>query len=1030
MPNTDRFQHLPDYFSSREEGKGAVRENTNPRYKFFRQVHYTAGDYEQFLEHWDASSHVKEGVVSGSCSKEQLPVQIHSPLFKDIRTEDVFGTFEYIFHKFKKGIFVKFVGNELRVFLPFSKIDYTNEWAEKIRVDPIYKDFEGLFEEAGRLSGYPVDKKKIHFMRDHWYANNGLLRYEFPISENDSGVSTLRDMLMTLAEERDIPDCEFFLNKRDFPVLKQDGTESYECIFGEDHPLVSFKRDTYCPVLGMTTTEKHADIPIPTWEDWARSEFPRKWFGKEFASFPDPFLRFEDKPFSTAVFRGSSTGLGTTPRTNPRLYYALLSKDGRRDEDGHLFLDCGITKWNCRPRRSSSSHPYSTFDPRLIETLGTARFLSMQEQSAYKYIIHLPGHSESYRLSMEMATGSVILMYPCSYKLWFSHLLQPFIHYVPIEKDIYETIRWCKANETTCVEISRQARLFYETNLCREGLLDYLQTLLVKLQSQTGKIKFLQNNLNEFQEEIQTTSLQKDVLWLQQFHIQNNDWKDQDCSLLHPRTFQILLHKIQPGLIEEKIRDAPIIKESRNVLLKKIVLFGRTLCVKSPKVTDNKNILHESFVGQIGTNRFANICPMIVYVFGRVGNHLIMDFIDGETFESALCRKTDQEVLPFFINIFIQILLLLSHLQNEMGFIHFDLYPWNIIIRKNTEKRTFCFSLPDGKSVRFCPKEYPVIIDMGKSHIIHENIHFANVNPFRIHLYHDVLSIFISGLYLVLHQHKIPFHDSKLVLNMFQHLAPSSYTFNKHIENLSTLKQFLRKKKKFSNMLIEEKPEFRDKTPSDFFWFLHQRCLVDKAVFSIGARSNEVMIASEIFFSRYWIEKEICELTREDTAFIWDSFQKERLQNQSFGGSLVMSAYHNFLNLKLLEKVFPERISPNLKETLKRNILKISSLDLSMPETPTNGDGSVVLPRFFSHPDPNILFSGENKPSQPFFHRHLILNVLFSASSEIKELLPFRQKMIRNRKDILFNPFSKFYPLSVKNTLCRFKEWLDKKTNR
>ena len=60
-------------------------------------------------------------------------------------------------------------------------------------------------------------------------------------------------------------------NKRDFPLLRFDQTESYSGIYGEGN-LHDTRHlyDSYCPILSMTTTMNHADIPIPTWEDWDR----------------------------------------------------------------------------------------------------------------------------------------------------------------------------------------------------------------------------------------------------------------------------------------------------------------------------------------------------------------------------------------------------------------------------------------------------------------------------------------------------------------------------------------------------------------------------------------------------------------------------------------------------------------------------------------------------------------------------------------------------------------------------------------
>jgi hypothetical protein len=55
---TSHFQIKPDYYSSAEECLVKSREtyNTNPRYKFYNQTHFTAGDINQFEEYRDSTN--------------------------------------------------------------------------------------------------------------------------------------------------------------------------------------------------------------------------------------------------------------------------------------------------------------------------------------------------------------------------------------------------------------------------------------------------------------------------------------------------------------------------------------------------------------------------------------------------------------------------------------------------------------------------------------------------------------------------------------------------------------------------------------------------------------------------------------------------------------------------------------------------------------------------------------------------------------------------------------------------------------
>ena len=64
----------------------------------------------------------------------------------------------------------------------------------------------------------PVDNIPVN----KWYANNCLIRSEFPTGENDRCIPNLKDLLLTLCEQRIVPDIELFFNRimKDFILLQ------------------------------------------------------------------------------------------------------------------------------------------------------------------------------------------------------------------------------------------------------------------------------------------------------------------------------------------------------------------------------------------------------------------------------------------------------------------------------------------------------------------------------------------------------------------------------------------------------------------------------------------------------------------------------------------------------------------------------------------------------------------------------------------------------------------------------------------
>jgi hypothetical protein len=426
------------------------RPMSNPLFKHFKQQHFTAGTRCQFDE--------KRNKCNPST---MIPAkkQGFSSLFYDIDAYSIDDTFDYIFDKFKKGIFIQIRDNELTVMLPFSKVSYRNEWHPLVK-EPSME----LLTRSGYKKGYRI------LSLDRWYANNGLIRYDG--YEGESGVAALNDMFTVLCQSRKVPDCEFFVNKRDFPLLRNDRLESYDYMFGSA-PLQSHYYEKYAPILSMCTTNDHADIPIPTWDDWGNySPFPKS------APTPVELVDWSLRK-GIALFRGSSSGLGTTIADNPRLKLYSM-----RD---HPLLDIGITKWNIRLRKVKHAPKFDI--PQIPWDAQVADFMTYQDQAHYKYIINVDGHSRAYCLTRDLSTGSCILLVESQYKLWYTDRLEAYKHYVPVSadlSDLVDKVKWCLEHDEECRQIGDNGRRFYEQFLSRDAILDYLQETLSTIVQHTG----------------------------------------------------------------------------------------------------------------------------------------------------------------------------------------------------------------------------------------------------------------------------------------------------------------------------------------------------------------------------------------------------------------------------------------------------------------------------------------------------------------------------------------------------------------
>uniref|UniRef100_M4BXL6 Glycosyl transferase CAP10 domain-containing protein n=1 Tax=Hyaloperonospora arabidopsidis (strain Emoy2) TaxID=559515 RepID=M4BXL6_HYAAE len=328
---------------------------------------------------------------------EGVDYRVNLPFHQQTNRESTIHTLHYLFFHMRCGIFVMIRRRRVVIFAPFANKSYVNNWGQHVTVD----------SSDGTLSAYYREKWQ-YYRRENiipdvnkWWANGNIIcnehcRYRNKEDESqywgDQFLTQLRDMLEDACKHRNLADCEFFINKRDYPHLKENLTEPYGFLFDkndrnpdEDIPLTEHLYATYAPIMSFYVSKRFADIPFPCSEDWEAATglvFPqsfrhthcdqcpcrnsvrcendwecfckagangRKRHGIEGArdlftanNFQKFYKPWHDK-VNTAFFRGSATGGGTTIETNQRLHLAHLSNTWKKDPtmNGEAERDAG-----------------------------------------------------------------------------------------------------------------------------------------------------------------------------------------------------------------------------------------------------------------------------------------------------------------------------------------------------------------------------------------------------------------------------------------------------------------------------------------------------------------------------------------------------------------------------------------------------------------------------------------------------------------------------------------------------------------
>lgn len=752
--------------------KSSPKINTNPRYRGFNQEYFTAGDEEQFQKGRDCSDS-RELDLETLFSKISLEKEVWDG-YHNLSGEDVTNTFRYIFHKFKKGIYVRIKDNKLVTFLPFSKAKFTNEWGDRIKTQGSLVDF---LRHVNELDGRAFYEKSVNKFTNGWYANNCLVRYEFPLSEGDTGTSHIHDLLQQLCANREISDIEFFINRRDFPLLKRDATEPYDHIWDDDKkPLVSHKYDRYIPILSCVEHSQFADIAMPTIDDWARV---RNADGVVFPKSPENWKYDFSKPWDqrkpTAVFRGSSTGIGVTVETNPRLKVAYISKMTKPDTDGIPLVDAGITEWKVRPRKIKGEKFLKTIEVKSLPFSKVDR-LSPEQQADYKYIINIDGHVSAFRFSLEMNMGCVILVVDSDYSLWFAKDLVEYVHYVPVKRDLsdlIDKIKWCKSHDDECREMVKKCREYYNLKLGKDGIFDFMQNTLTTLKKVGGNYKYTKSPLlTQYEEELewlrdnQKTTHKRPTYGFPQI----------DLEIHYPR-FYNKFRALQFTDFKNHLKFEKHLSKTAISIIGEGSVDKFLFAVKTTKDKDkNMENIHEAFIGLNAINRLLKSIPNFIYTFGTtLAGDLVSERVTGLTFFEWLTSVEFN--FQDYIAILLQLALALEVAQRECGFVHYDLFPWNIIIEKQPLMREFEYYIGPEQVIYIQTPLVPIIIDYGKSHVFIDKTHYGFINMFKFSTAQDIISIVLSSANVLFKDNKMKKSEEKTLIEIVKRVSPGVETY-------------------------------------------------------------------------------------------------------------------------------------------------------------------------------------------------------------------------------------------------------------
>ena len=390
-----------------------------------------------------------------------IPPQIANPIWQ-MTQQALTNTLDYLFKKLHHSFYMLCIMNNKCVIYKVEMTEPAPSFINAIKTIHI-PSLEGntLITDAQKKIIKKELKKPARILQCIFKE-----QYK-PVSEETRYVE--ENLYSNIVKNMRLPNGVFILNLTDAIILKANGREPFPMVTG-DLALNEYNFSEHIPILSMSGQENYLDIPIPNYDD---IEFNKK---TEYEQFNTDWSKKKTK----AVFRGGPSGCGYTPETNQRLKlltidFKYLNKD---------LLDIGLTS-----KSKTIDSKSIKFDPingvgMLNTNLKSAGFLSMKEQSNSKFIIHVDGNVNAYRLLTTMRTGSLILRVKSEYTSWVDHLIKPNVHYILINADLSnleERIQWCIDNDKKCETVAKNSLSFATTILDETIIKKYFQKILWSL---------------------------------------------------------------------------------------------------------------------------------------------------------------------------------------------------------------------------------------------------------------------------------------------------------------------------------------------------------------------------------------------------------------------------------------------------------------------------------------------------------------------------------------------------------------------
>jgi len=102
----------------------------------------------------------------------------------------------------------------------------------------------------------------------------------------------------------------------------------------------------------------------------------------------------------------------------------------------------------------------------------------------YQTHIVMGGVGAAFRTARIMNQGIAVVLQDYPYEEWFTHLMLPYEHYIPLNQNISnlnETLHWIQDHPEKVHEIAKNGKIFYEKYLAYDKMNEFYYELMFRL---------------------------------------------------------------------------------------------------------------------------------------------------------------------------------------------------------------------------------------------------------------------------------------------------------------------------------------------------------------------------------------------------------------------------------------------------------------------------------------------------------------------------------------------------------------------